>query len=628
MYEIDSLAILNDHYDKFVSAIKANNISLLKESLQSTNSYENLFLNEYDSRKKEGVYFTNEEISDFIVNRTLLNLINKKLVNQELFTERFQKLEELYELDRDLKLKIRDQLVNSSICDPACGSGVFLIRCAKILFSILIKLDSSIDINELKMKILNNLFGFDINEYAHKLCIMKLYDWSFTEEETNLMNSFSILNKNMQLKNSIISPIKQKFDIIIGNPPYGNILSKEEKQILKKENIFYHDIYCAFLLKSLNWSIGTIGFLIPKSFLLRQGYIKFRNELLSQANINEIFDLGSNLFKKATNEVQIVIYGKKEGKDYTDLRIYDFPDKEIIVYKNQNVDSLKICQNSSCPLSQKSKKLFVYSFETSCPYCKSKMVDMNRIRIKPENESFEIIKKIEKSGNLNYLNPRDFPKMVRGEEDKGLKQVREKIEKNISNSCLFINAKDDFQYYQIKKNKSFNIEEISADNLKGKNYEYYKGPKLLIKHNNIIPEAAFITEDVCFTSSIYSLLHKDSEELKYLCAVFNSALIQFYCKYGINNQKDTTINLNQYMIRHLPIIKPTTEIKFNLSDKVDLIIKLVEENNGIFNQKVKNLLIDIDKTIFEMYKLTEIEQNVIIDNIINSIDHFNQIYNK
>jgi DNA (cytosine-5)-methyltransferase 1 len=141
----------------------------------------------------------------------------------------------------------------------------------------------------------------------------------------------SILNKNLKVGNSIINPdeIQKKHEIVIGNPPYGNILTREEKEHLKKENIFSKDIYCAFLLKAINLSSGITAFLIPKSFLLRQGYIRFRNLFLSKANIVKIIDIGPNIFKDATNEVQILIYEKKEEHNNS-LKVYDYPHKKII----------------------------------------------------------------------------------------------------------------------------------------------------------------------------------------------------------------------------------------------------------------------------------------------------------
>ena len=76
--------------------------------------------------------------------------------------------------------------------------------------------------------------------------------------------------------------------------------------------------------------------------------------------------------------------------------------------------------------------------------------------------------------------------MIRGEEDKGLKEVKKKIINDGSRSCYFINAKDDFKYYFFYKRKSLNLKEINAKLLKGNNYEYYISPKLIIRRFNSV----------------------------------------------------------------------------------------------------------------------------------------------
>ncbi|MFX1434633.1 MAG: TaqI-like C-terminal specificity domain-containing protein, partial [Promethearchaeota archaeon] len=343
------------------------------------------------------------------------------------------------------------------------------------------------------------------------------------------------------------------------------------------------------------------------------------------SNLLKIYDIGPNLFKKATNEVQIVIYEKKRNLS-KDLRVYKYPNKEITSYKDQKVDSLRICFNDRCNLNDKIKKIFTYSFQEFCPYCNSETVSMNRIRIKANQEILTLIDKIENIGDLNYLNIKDFPMMIRGEEAKGLKKVRKLIKNNLDGSCIFINAKEDLTYFYFKKTKSFNIDRINAEILKGNSYEYYINPKLLLKHNNIYPQAVFTKENVCFTSSIYSLLHADYDELKYLCAILNSILMQFYCRYAINNQRDTTINLNQYMIRHLPIIHCQKDSKQKIIDKVDNISKFLFRSNGKLINKTKQLVKEIDNLVFGLYSITDQEKKTIISIIKEQIDFFRNIY--
>jgi hypothetical protein len=623
-----------NNFDKFTEfiglfdkSLNTNNFKRVHKLFPLIERFEENFLNGYHKRKKEGAFYTKKKISEFIVSETLICLINKKLKENNENIKNIKILDDLIEFNKKIKPKIVDILLNITICDPACGSGNFLLSAAEIIYNIIINLNYHSSNTLLKKQILSNLYGFDINEYAIKLCILKMLRWSNKEENTRMENIISILKRNLKIQNSILNSKFPKCDIIIGNPPYGNILNQKEKSVLKKEDVYSKDIYCAFLLKALNWSNEIIGFLVPKSFLLRQSYITFRNKFLSKANIIKIFDIGSNIFKKATNEVQIIIYENRSNSIRSDLTIYNYPKIRTITYLNQLVDSLRICFNFNCPLCLKSKKLYAYTIKKRCPYCNSNTIELNRIRIKPNEKIYHLLEKIEKIGDLNYLNPINFPKMIRGEEEIGLKMVKSKLRKDTRGSCFFISARNDFSYYIFKKNKSLNLREIDPKILKGNDYEYYKNPKLLIKHNNIFPEAIYSEESVCFTSSIYSLLYDDISELKYLCAVFNSILIQFYCIYAINNQKDTTINLNQYMIRHLPIIKADDLIKDKIVKKVDLIKSLLRNSNGTDLDKYYQILREIDTIVFDIYSITEKEANLIILYTKNQIRHFETIYN-
>ncbi|MHA1914843.1 MAG: Eco57I restriction-modification methylase domain-containing protein [Promethearchaeota archaeon] len=614
---------LIDDMDKIIST---KNFQQIQKSLASIEDFEDIFLENYNRRKKEGVYYTDSHISRFISSEALIFFINKSFNRQGTDSICLRTLNDIYSLSTEDKHHVSETLYSVTICDPACGSGRFLLSSTDIIFHILEKLNPEVQKSEIKLSLIRNLFGYDISESAINLSILKLLKWSLEDKNTDISLIYSQLKSNFKAINSLMKSDLGKYNILLGNPPYGNILNSNEKNILKKENIFYNDVYCSFLLKSLNWGKEIIGFLVPKSFLLRQGYIEFRKQFLMKANILKIIDIGSKLFKNATNEVQILFYENKDNDQLRDLKIYDFPESKIISYKNQEVDSLKICFNNGCPLNLKSKNFFVYTYKNECPYCGSRTVFLNRIRIKPNPKVFEILNKIEMTGDLNYLNPISFPNMIRGEEDRGLKLVRSKIKDNSRGSCSYITARDDFSYFQIKKHRSLNIEEIDGRLLKGNNYEYYLSPKLLIKHNNIIPEAVYTEDNVCFTSSIYSLLHSDLVELKFLCSILNSILIQFYCIYAINNQKNTTVNLNQYMIRHIPIVKVDDQTKKDFAKKVDDIISFLAEENDIYDEEVKGLLKWFDNSILNLYSITEDEKKMIISDVKARIKHFGRIY--
>lgn len=608
-------------FESTLNYIETSDHISLSKIFEELSKIESDFLSEHGNRKKEGTYYTRESIANFIVSEGIILFLNKCFdINQ------IKSLDDIAYLNPDLKKNIKQRMLNFTVLDPACGSGAFLVSALDKIYELVRLLEPELEAVENKSNILKNIFGFEINEYARKLCILKLFKWAYNENNPDNSSLISTLTSNILLEDSLRLKAEKKYDFIIGNPPYGNILEKNQKERLKLEKIFYNDIYCAFIIKSIDWTDNIIGYLVPKSFLLRQGYVEFRNKLLSCANILKIYDLGPNLFAKATNEVQILFYEKK-GEEKKDLEIYQYPNEKILRYPAQKFDSLKVCLNKVCKLSVQTKKIYVYTHEFNCPYCNAKTFTLNRIRIKPNKIILKLINKIEHLGDLNYLNIERIPKMIRGEEDKGLKRVLDIIEENTNNSCYFIKAKSDFNYYYFKKEKSFNIEKIDPKILKGKKYEFYTNPKLLIKHNSIFPQSVFSKERVCFTSSIYSLISEDEIELRYLNAILNSSLIQFYCFYGINNQQNTTINLNQYMIRHLPVMDATTKIKVKLSDCVQQITNSLLDNDGFFSKEIITEIRNVDTIVFELYNLGPLEQDLITSKVKNQVDFYKQVYN-
>ena len=447
--------------------------------------------------------------------------------------------------------------------------------------------------------------------------------------DLSLIESLKPFHWSMEFSDFFLS---RGFDIIIANPPYGNILSDIEKLILKGD--ITEDIYLNFLLKLTRNEIPFqyAGILTPKSYLLRQKYREVRNELLSKTGPYEITDIGSRQFPGATNEVQIIFFHHKH--EYSNsLRIKDLFDNQLRIQyalndnkTNVPLDTLNVCINNKCPFYDGTASFYNYTFSTRCPKCDKKADSLNRIRIKLDDIIHPIISNIEKKGNLNFLNSVEYPKMVRGEEDKGLKKVKEILQENDSQPCTFVYARDDFSYYYVDKNKSFDIDQIDPIHLKGDNYEYYKGPKLLIKHNSIVPETYYSEESICFTSSIYSLLNDETETLKYLSALYNSLLMQFYCIYGINNQKDTTINLNQYMIRHLPVLKSNKSVRNKITSKVDTLNALFSSSEGVINEEIRIIVKGIDDLIFEIYKITEIEKEHMINLVTDHVEFYNKVY--
>lgn len=291
-------------------------------------------------RKKDGVFYTYEYITDFICRNTIipcLSTTGESNTIHELISE-YEEEDRLDELDTKLK-KIK-------IIDPACGSGAFLNKAVDILFEIHEALHNSKYANDESLNryfdsldsrrqiISNNIYGVDLNEESVEITKLSLFLKLATT--TGVMQGFKLpnLDKNIKCGNSIISDgnIVEKafkwedefgevfneggFDVVVANPPYGAKLSKTEQKYLNNHYIkggsetaisfikLGHD----YLLKNN----GKLGYIVPKSFTFSSNYAPIREELLD--NIVTVIDC-KKVWKEVKLEQTIFIVDKSHQTD-------------------------------------------------------------------------------------------------------------------------------------------------------------------------------------------------------------------------------------------------------------------------------------------------------------------------
>jgi adenine-specific DNA-methyltransferase len=112
------------------------------------------------------------------------------------------------------------------------------------------------------------------------------------------------------------------FDIIIGNPPYGEII-KEKKEYFKKKYISAegkYDSYKFFIERSLNFlsKDGILVFITPDTWTTLNYYKKLRNFIKINFNIEDITETLYDIFKTA--KVDTIIFSisrKKKEKSST-----------------------------------------------------------------------------------------------------------------------------------------------------------------------------------------------------------------------------------------------------------------------------------------------------------------------
>ena len=163
-------------------------------------------------RKKDGVFYTPQYITKYIVENTVGKLCREKkaelgIDESEYFTDKKRQMATKKALIQKLDA-YRDWLLQISICDPACGSGAFLnaalnflIAEHKLIDEMTAKVEgAAIVFPNVENSILeNNLYGVDINEESVE--IAKLSLWLRTAKPHRKLNS---LNDNIKCGNSLI----------------------------------------------------------------------------------------------------------------------------------------------------------------------------------------------------------------------------------------------------------------------------------------------------------------------------------------------------------------------------------------------------------------------------------------
>ena len=223
-------------------------------------------------RKKHGIVYTPDVIVDYIINKTV-----KKNTD--------------------------------TVCDPSCGTGVFLISAVQRLHKLTGRPVSEI--------IENNIYGADILADHIKYCkiLLTLYMLSTGDDK-------KLLSFNLRVCNSLTFDWKKYhphgFDAVIGNPPYVRIqdISGDEKEELQTKWLTCkgsYNLYFAFF--ELGMSIlnrkGVLGYITANSFFTSFAGKTLRKWMQDNRYVNKILDFTHLILFNATSYTCVIFMNKK-----------------------------------------------------------------------------------------------------------------------------------------------------------------------------------------------------------------------------------------------------------------------------------------------------------------------------
>ena len=278
------------------------------DSLNRPYSYEEVqdvlaTLNEKETiRKEKGVYYTPTDVVRFILINSVKMVCNRLKANN------------LHVLDLN-GIPYNKFCFEKTVYDPTCGSGVFLLAALELKLDLLDLHQTNITNGKIK-KVLASIKGNDLNEDSITITKIRLFLCILHRHGVAKIKGLSeILNKCFECYDYVENEInlENKYDIIIGNPPYVEDSKSESVPEKKYGNIYANVLENA--AKQLK-SGGVLGFVITLSYVSTPRMKKIRDELynsVSEQYILSYSDRPDCLFTSVHQKLCILFGRNKNG---------------------------------------------------------------------------------------------------------------------------------------------------------------------------------------------------------------------------------------------------------------------------------------------------------------------------
>lgn len=315
---INSLHILlNGNYVKYDID---NNISNIENKNVSDDSFQDILshINEKTlKRKSNGVYYTPYDVSKYIICNSFITKMFKE--NKE--THNFEDGVDL--LSSMSNRKINELLYKTSVIDPACGSGEFLINTFELKYEILSNVSNVTDSKILK--ICETIFGNDIDDESSDISKIRLYFYVLDKfkNKSSYLKMAEIIKNNFSNYDFIseCNSLNRTFDIVVGNPPYVEYGKYSQKEKLINN---FGNIYADFIKNSIDIlsDSGVIGYIIPLSYTATARMSKIREYVSLNTKKQFILNFADRpdcLFDGVHQKLNILIVqkGQEKNKIYT-----------------------------------------------------------------------------------------------------------------------------------------------------------------------------------------------------------------------------------------------------------------------------------------------------------------------
>lgn len=460
-------------------------------------------LQDIGQRKSSGAYYTPEKVVNELIDR-------------------------LYENDANLKAK--------TICDPCCGTGNFLL-------SLGVK---GIDYS--------NLYGQDIDPISVFLSRINI---ALMAPEMSALD----IRSRIIVGNTYFETFTKKFDIIVGNPPWGSEFSEEDALRCRRffktavgKNIESYDLVVEKALSMLDHK-GVLAFVLPEAILSVAAHDTVRRLIIDSCSFRFISYLG-NVFSGV--QCPSIILGITPD------------DKKTVV---------------GCKVSTRNDT-FVIS--------KPRAFSDGTLSLNVSDEENQCLDAISNIKNATYLKGK--AKFALGIVTGNNKEYIS-TEKSDDNEIILKGS--DIQRYGMTPSGNY-IRFVPESFQQVAPVEMYRAKEKLLYR--FISEVPVFTYDDRQTLSLNScnIVIPDigGLEMKYILAILNSSVAAYFI-----SKKFNSVKLLRSHIEQMPIPVVPMDVQVSIIKKVDRIMNSSENISGLYE--------DLDSDIMELYGLPTKHRDVI-----------------
>ncbi len=419
------------------------------------------------------------------------------------------------------------------------------------------------------------------------------------EVEQELNKAISDYIKTVEEPTTVYG-LKGGFDIVIGNPPYGALLTKEVDDYLRRKYRvanYQLDTYCLFIERARNLLAdeGYLGFIIPSAWVASTYDHKLRKYLVEENCIENFVITPKQTFKDASVETCILVLSNNSPSKTFEVERWDVKDKISYTISTKEI---------------KAENSFAFP-------------------VYADDKTNKVVQKIRKQKNI--LN--DFADVVWGvkiyENGKGKppqkgNESKTKVfhsDKKTSNSHRPLLGGSEIVRYATKWKGGFVDygEWLAAP----RQPHWFNGERILIREvtaNGII-QGTFVDKDFVFSNSVDGIKMKSKDlNIKFLLGLLNSKLISFYhSNTSANAFKGAFPKVLLQDLRELPVPKAEIKIQKEIEKLVNQLLQLNQEKAEVklatqvsqLQGKIEYCESRINEIVYQLYELTEAEIKIV-----------------